>query len=222
MTATEDFKSRTFYLRQAFLLLAFNLLPGYFVLMGEWTPFEVIAFYWVEVVAAGVFALLRTLIAAVRALFARDIKGLLGHIATATFMPVHFGFFIVMSCFLVGAFLPEGTPTQKLTGPLIPLYMVAENIKFFALFPFFMLWEAALFLRESWHAQHDHGYMLPNPVAGAYTRLGILFVSGFFGLLLAGWLDERLWGAVVLITLKILCVMLPLYVEYRSANKSTG
>lgn len=217
--ANHPFQPEHFYVQQILLVLLFNLLPLWFVLAGEWTPFEVIAFYWVEVVAAGLFALLRTFISFAVAMGARDWKGGLGYLGTLVVTPVHFGFFIVMTCFLVGSFLPEDAPKRMLTSPFVPLEMVVEHIRFWHIFPIFILWEAVEFFRQRWHAQHDSAHKIPNPVGVAYMKLFILFIAAFFGLFISMWLDNRLWGAVLLVALKLICALVPiLYARHKDAK----
>lgn len=212
--ADHPFRPERFYVQQALLVILFNLLPLAFVFAGEWTPFEVIAFYWVEVVAAGGFALLRTIMDFVGALAARDWRNVFHNFMMSVFMPVHYGFFLVMTCFLVGSFLPEDVPKRMLTSPLVPLEMVVEHIRFWHIFPIFILWEAVDFFRQRWHAQHDPAYKIPNPVGQAYFKLFILFTAGFFGLFIAMGLDDRLWGAVLLVALKLVCALLPIWYDH--------
>lgn len=203
----------SFYRRQALLVAAISLLPAWFLWAGEWTPFQVAGYYWLEIVAAGLFALIRTLLAAFGRFAAHDWKGLAGSIATAVFFPVHFGFFIIMICFLVGGFLPEGTPGRKLDSPMVPFEMVAENINLITLLPLFLLWEAVYFLRESIHTQHQPRFTPREPVTSAYLRLFGLFASAFAGILFVGGTDSRTAGAALMIAFRFLCALAVLWHE---------
>lgn len=204
----EDFR------RNAFIVVLFNLFPLVLVLTGEWRPFDVMAFYWVEVIAAGLLAIIRLVLSLLRELRAGDYKAGIGHVTALIGFPIHFGFFIVMTCFLLGSFLPEGTTTRKLTGPLVPMEVVLENIDFWKWFMIVAAWEAALFVYRSMQGT-ARGFIASSAVGDAYARLFILFGSGFFGLLLAMAFDARIIGAVLLIAVKTLVSIGILYTKYK-------
>ncbi len=207
-TVAEDFR------RNAFIVVLFNIFPLVLVLTGDWRPFDDMAFYWVEVIAAGGLALLRLGTSLLRDIGAKKWGAATGHAVSLVAMPLHFGFFIVMTCFLVGSFLPEGTVQRKLTGPLVPMETVLENIDFWKWFMVVMAWEAALF---AYHATQGiaRGFIVSSAVGDAYARLFILFGSGFFGLLLAMAFDARIFGAVLLVAVKTLVSLGILYAKFK-------
>lgn len=204
----EDFR------RNAFIVVLFNLFPLVLVLTGEWRPFDVMAFYWAEVIAAGALALVRLLLSLLRDIGAKKWGAAAGDAAALIGMPIHFGFFIVMTCFLIGSFLPEGTATRKLTGPLVPMEVVLENIDFWKWFLIVAAWEAALFVYRSVQGT-ARGFIASSAVGDAYARLFILFGSGFFGLLLAMAFDARIIGAVLLVAVKTFVSIGILYAKYK-------
>lgn len=198
-------------LRSAGLIVLFNLLPLAFVFYKMWTPFDVVAFYWMEVVVAGGFALLKALGLGFFALVTRKAKEFFQHLATAVFMPLHFGFFIVMTCFLVGSFLPEDTEQVPLTSPLVPLQAVVAHIKFSQVFPIVVMWEVIRFLQQRMRIAHDESFRPRGAVTEAYMRLAILFVSAFIGLGMTMLMDDRIWGALSLVFFKTLFALGALY-----------
>ncbi len=204
----EDFR------RNAFIVVLFNLFPLALVLAGTWRPFDVMAFYWVEVIAAGALALLRLGISLLQDIGAKKWGAAIGHAVSLVAMPLHFGFFIVMTCFLIGSFLPEGTVQRKLTGPLVPMEMVLENIDFWQWFMVVMAWEAALFAYRATQGT-ARGFIASSAAGDAYARLFILFGSGFFGLLLAMAFDARIIGAVLLVAVKTLVSLGILYAKFK-------
>ncbi len=205
---TEDFR------RNAAIVVLFNIFPLVLVLTGEWRPFDVMAFYWVEVIAAGVLALVRLCLSLLRDIGAKKWGAAVSDAVALIGLPLHFGFFIVMTCFLLGSFLPEGTTTRKLTGPLVPMEVVLENIDFWKWFLIVVAWEAALFTYRSMQGTVK-GFIASSAVGDAYARLFILFGSGFFGLLLAMAFDERMLGAVLLVAVKTLVSVGILYAKYK-------
>lgn len=190
-------------LRDAFLIL-FNLLPLALMLDGRWRPFDVLAFYWLELAAVGFFALLSLVIKSLYDLTQGAGARAAGGALAAFFFPLHFGFFLVILCFPVGSFLPPGTPTQPLTGPLVPMAVVIDNMPFFSLLPVVMSWQFFVFVS---------GYILPRRYVqdhpqildGAYKNLFIFFISAFFGVLIGMKTGSLIWGAVILCVLKTLC-----------------
>jgi hypothetical protein len=188
------------------LILMFNLIPVGFVAMGAWREFDVVAFYWVEVIAAGIFAVLRQLVTAFTKFGegkrGEGIGGLLGLLL----MPLHYGFFIVMMAFMVGGFLPDSVPKVKLTGPLVPAEVVIANMEFQFAFIIAAVWQGALFLAERLAPEGTRAEV--NPVLRAYGKLFTLFVACFAGAALGGMLDSPFWGAVALVTVKTLAELL--------------
>lgn len=84
----------------ALALLTANLLPLYGVLVWDWPVYHLMALYWAENVVAGVFTLLRMLVA-------NPIVG----VPLGAFFCVHYGMF----CFVHGIFVHSmfgGAPTQ--------------------------------------------------------------------------------------------------------------
>lgn len=204
----EDFR------RNAVIAVLFNIFPLVLVLTGEWRPFDVMAFYWVEVIAAGILALLRMVMNLLHDIGGKKWGDVVSHAVSLVAMPLHFGFFIVMTCFLIGSFLPEGTPVRKLTGPLVPMELVLDNIDFWKWFMIVMAWEAALFVYRA--TQRDmRGFIASSAVGDAYARLFILFGSGFFGLLIAMVIDARMAGAVLLVAVKTLVSLGILYAKFK-------
>jgi len=215
-----DEKDRlNFYRRQAVLLLLFNLFPLLLVLFDIWTAFDVMAFYWLESVAAGVFALIRIIVSCLFFILERKAASAVQAGAMALFLPVHFGFFVVMSCFLVGTFLPEGTETRLLTSPFVPFVMVVQQSDFVHIFPLMLVWEAVLFFRESWLAQHFSHEKLSNPILSAYKKMFILFFSGMVGVFVMTFSGSRFWGALVLTGLKIFAALAGLVLHYKEEKK---
>lgn len=197
--------------RSAGLIVLFNLLPLAFVFYKMWTPFDVVAFYWMEVVAAGGFALLRALGLGLRALGQKNAREFFRHLATAMFMPLHFGFFIVMTCFLVGSFLPEDTEKVPLTSPLVPLEVVMTHVKFWQVFPIVVAWEVVLLALRQMRMAHNGNFRPRSAVTEAYMRLAILFISAFLGLGMTMLMDDRIWGALSLVFFKTFFALCALY-----------
>lgn len=189
-------------LRDAFLIL-FNLFPLALVIDGAWRPFDVMAFYWLELAAVGFFALLGLIASALYDLGNKKIDAGIGGVMAAVFFPVHFGFFLVILCFPVGSFLPEGTPTVPLTGPLVPMFVVIDNMNFLAVLPVVVLWQLFIFSAD---------FMLPRRYAeaqqtlvlGAYKNLFVFFISAFFGVAIGMQTGALFWGAVILCVMKTL------------------
>lgn len=183
------------------LLILFNLFPLVLVIDGMWRPFDVLAFYWLELITAGFFTLLSL---AINALYAfslgKPLTGM-GQLLSGFFFFLHFGFFLVMLCFMIGAFLPEGTPTRNLTSPMIPMIVVIENMPFFAMLPIVMTWRCFVFITDfilPRQYRHDE----PHVMLDAYKDLGILFTSAFLGVFIGMKTGNPIWGAVILCCLK--------------------
>lgn len=189
-------------LRDAFLIL-FNLFPLALVIDGAWRPFDVMAFYWLELAAVGFFSLLGLIASALYDLGNKKRAASMGDLMAAVFFPVHFGFFLVILCFPVGSFLPEGTPTMPLTGPLVPMFVVIDHMNFPAVLPVVVLWQLFVFVAD---------FMLPRRytqaqqtlVLGAYKSLFVFFISAFFGVVIGTQTGALFWGAVILCVLKTL------------------
>jgi len=204
-----------FYRRQAVLLLLFHLLPLLLIIIGIWSVFDVMAFYWMESLAAGVFAIIRIFVSCFFFILERKPVAALQSGILALFFPVHFGFFVIMSCFLVGTFLPEGTETRQLTDPLVPFVMVVQHTDFAKIFPLLLVWEALIFFRESRLAQHFPHEKLSNPVLQAYKKMFILFFSGMVGVFVMTFSGSRFWGALVLTALKTFAALAELFMHYK-------
>lgn len=183
------------------LLVLFNLFPLVLVTEGIWRPFDVLAFYWLELVAIGFFALLSLLVKTLYELPLGKILVGFGGLLSAFFFFLHFGFFLVMMCFMIGSFLPEGTPTRPLTSPFIPLIVVTENMPFFTMLPIVMTWQFFIFMADfivPRRYKNDGLHVMLN----AYKDLGILFVSAFLGVFIGMKTGNPVWGAVILCVLK--------------------
>lgn len=185
------------------LLVLFNLFPLALVLDGTWRPFDMMAFYWLELIVIGCFAVTALLLAAFYKLSQRRIAAAISDIAGSVFFSLHFGFFIVMLGFIVGSYLPEGTETRTLTDPLVPAQMVLEHAPVMAMLPMVFSWQLFIFIT---------GYILPRQYAadhvrvvlGAYKNLFVLFLSGFVGIMAAMTTHNLLWGASLLAVVKTL------------------
>ena len=192
--------------------LIFNLFPLFLIAIGRGSPFEIMAFYWVEIIAIGIFALIKILTMAVynahqnkAGLQARPIRSIFAAIvacADMAFFALHYGFFIVLMCFMIGAFLPEGTATEKLTDPFVPFRMVAAHVDFYITLPVALFWQGFEFIRHFILKQQYARQDGPAPILQAYGHLMTLFVSAFLGIILAGVLNDRLWGAIMLVAVK--------------------
>jgi hypothetical protein len=194
------------------IIVFFNAVPLFLVLSDTWRPFDVMAFYWLELGAIGFFTVLKLLISGLfKITHQRKAEGI-GDFFGLVFFPLHFGFFMVMLCFMVGSFLPEGTPTRILNSPFIPLIVVIENFDFFTLLPLALAWQAASFLSGYLYQGRYRNKDAPE-MGRAYGNLAILFISGFMGLLVAMQTDQRIWGAVFLIALKTLVSLVLEYVR---------
>lgn len=188
------------------LIVMFNLIPVGFVAMGEWREFDVVAFYWVEVIAAGLFAVMRQLVQAC-VKFGEGKKGEgFSALAGLVFMPVHYGFFIVMLAFMVGGFLPDNAPKVKLTDPLVPAQVVIAHMEFMFAFIIAAVWQGAVFLSERLAPEGTRADV--HPVLRAYGKLFTLFVACFAGMALGGVLESKLAGGVALVTVKTLAEVL--------------
>jgi Family of unknown function (DUF6498) len=188
------------------LILMFNLIPVGFVAMGAWREFDVVAFYWVEVIAAGIFAFARQAVMAL-AKFGEGKKGEgIGGLTSLVFMPVHYGFFVVMMAFMVGGFLPDSVPKVKLTGPLVPAEVVIANMEFMFAFIIAAVWQSALFLADRLAPEGTREEV--NPMLRAYGQMFVLFAACFAGMVLGGVLDSKIWGAAALIVIKTAAAML--------------
>jgi len=188
------------------LILMFNLIPVGFVAMGEWREFDVVAFYWVEVIAAGIFAFVRQAVMAFTKLGEGKRGEGIGALCSLVFMPVHYGFFVVMMAFMVGGFLPDSVPKVKLTGPLVPAELVIANMEFMFAFIIAAVWQSALFLAERLAPEGTREEI--NPMLRAYGQMFVLFTACFAGVALGGVLDSQLWGAAALVAVKTAAALL--------------
>lgn len=189
------------------MLLLFHLLPLFLVLLEIWSAFDVMAFYWMEAAAAGVLAFVRIVVSAIFFILSRKTGAAVQAGIMGLFFPLHFGFFVVMSCFLVGTFLPEGTETRVLTDPFVPFVMVVQYSDFARIFPLLLVWEALVFFRECRLAGVLPHEKLPPPVLQAYKKIFILFLSGMIGVFVMMLSASRFWGALVLTGLKLLAAL---------------
>lgn len=204
MVADDRQSNRLSLILQVFLIVLFNALPLYFLWQGQWAAFDVIGFYWLEVVAAGVLAWVRT---GVSIACAREWGARLSHAVGFVFFPLHFGLFIVILCFPVGSFLPPDTPKQPLTDALLPLRMVVMHVDFWRFFPAVLVWQGLYFLSDCWRIRHAPADTLPQPLLAAYGMLAILFLSMIIGIFIAMPLNNPLWGGVILVAIKTLCAL---------------
>lgn len=201
--------------------LIFNLFPLFLIAIGRGSPFEIMAFYWVEIIAIGIFAIIKMLTISIyevqqktdviRARPIRSVFITLAAIGSMTFFTVHYGFFIVLMCFMIGGFLPEGTATEKLTDPFVPFRMVASHVNFYITLPVALFWQGFEFIRSFILKQAYTKANDQSPILGAYGHLMTLFVSAFFGMILAGMLDDRIWGAIMLVAVKTSVAMGAIY-----------
>jgi hypothetical protein len=189
-------------LRDALLIL-FNLFPLVLVIDGAWRPFDVMAFYWLELAAVGFFALLGLIANTLYNFGQKKMAAGAGGIMAAVFFPVHFGFFLVILCFPVGSFLPEGTSTAKLTDPLVPMHVVIDNMHFFAVLPAVLLWQLFIFVVD-FMLPRRYAQEHPEALGGAYKNLFVFFISAFFGVVIGMQTGALFWGAVILCVLKTL------------------
>lgn len=192
----------TLRLRDA-LLIIFNLFPLALVIDGAWRPFDVMAFYWLELAAAGFFAMLGLCGTALYSFWQRNHAAGISGLFSCIFFPVHFGFFLVILCFPVGSFLPEGTETVPLTGPLVPLFVVIDHMKFWVALPAVFCWQLFLFAAD-FIAPRRFAEEQPRTLMRAYQNLFVFFISAFFGVALGMQTGELFWGAVILCVLKTL------------------
>jgi hypothetical protein len=187
-----------------FTMFFFNLLPLIMVGAGIWRPFDMMAFYWVELVAILGFTLLKIFVTTVYDFYHRKYGRVAGGVATLVFFPLHYGFFIVMMCFLVGSFLPPETPTRLLDSPLVPLQVVMDNMPFVEMLALATSWQAiyfcADFLFTRAYARDDRSDFISRP----YASLFAVFISGFIGVWIMVGQGARIWGVVVLTALKTL------------------
>ena len=165
-------------------MFIFNLLPIVMVAANVWRPFDVMAFYWVELIAIGGFAMLKFLIAAMYDLYHSRYGSFAGCVAGLVFFPLHYGFFIIMICFLVGGYLPPDTPTRTLDSPLVPMQVVIENVAFADMLLLTTLWQAGYFCTDFLfpraYEQTDRSIFVMRPYASLfyfihqriYRRLG--------------------------------------------------
>jgi len=209
-------QDRSDFRRRAFAVVLFNLFPLALVLQGSWRAFDVVAFYWVEAIVAGVMATLQLFTAPLSALKGGRVGSSIGSMAALIGFPLHFGFFIVMSCFLVGTFLPADTAPRRLTSPFVPLEMVLDHIDFWWWFLLIALWEAAQFTYRKVVRQAQEP-LTGSPVGLAYVRLFTMFTGAFFGVLLGMATDSRIWGAVVIVAVKM---AVALAVAYGDTNRT--
>ena len=101
------------------LALATAAVLAWGVLVLDWSPFIVMALFWVENVVIGIFNLLKMLFAGARLGWA----GLLGAIAVGAFFTVHYGLFtLVHGAFVVmlfgGSEITRGVATSGLLAPI--------------------------------------------------------------------------------------------------------
>lgn len=185
-------------------IIAFNLIPLVMIAAGWLDTFDVMAFYWVEVWVVGAFALLRLMTCLGWRVVHNPGSIMFHHFSSIFMMPLHFGFMMVMMCFAIGLFLPEDTPVQTLTGPLVPMKMVVSHIDFRYVLPPIVVWYAVDFFVSFIRTR---AYTLDrqaiDPVLGAYGHMMTLFCAAMAGMVLAGVMNERLWGPAVLVFLKI-------------------
>lgn len=185
------------------LLIVFNLFPLVLVLGGSWQPFDMMAFYWLELIVIGYFAVLSLLMSC----FYKFTQGKIGEGAAdavaCVFFPLHFGFFIVMTAFLVGSYLPEGTETRPLTDPLVPTFMVLEHMPFLTMLPMVVSWQLFVFV-TTYVFPRQYAEDHPPILLHAYKNLFVLFISGFAGIGAAMATNSLLWGAFFLAAVKTL------------------
>jgi hypothetical protein len=198
------------------LVLLFNLIPLGFVLLGAWRPFDVAAFYWVEVIAVGILAFLQNLFS-VPAKFAQGKTGEgISAIGGTLLMPLHYGFFILMMAFMIGGFLPpeEAKVVRKLTGPEVPMQVVMENFDFWLAFAIALVWQGVTFVARRL-APEGEGREQNPPLLHAYGQMFVLFAACFFGMGLGMATDSRLAAAIVLVIFKTAVAVIIARVEYR-------
>ncbi|MFN7115055.1 MAG: DUF6498-containing protein [Alphaproteobacteria bacterium] len=187
-------------LRDALLIL-FNLFPLALVIDGAWRPFDVMAFYWLELAAVGVFALLGLVMAAFYDFYRKKTAAAVGYLLTAVFFPLHFGFFLVVLCFPVGSFLAEEASSVTLTGPLVPMFAVIDNMNFWAVLPVVFAWQLFVFITD-FVLPRRFAQEHPEILGSAYKNLFVFFISAFFGVAIGMQTGELFWGAVILCVLK--------------------
>lgn len=182
----------------------FNLLPLALVGAGVWRPFDVMAFYWVELVAIAGFTVLKYFITAIYDFYRRKYARVAGSIAGMIFFSLHFGFFLVMMCFLVGSFLPPDTPTRTLDSPLVPLQVVMENMPFAKMLLLATLWQTVYFCTDFLFPRRYAEEGRHPLILYAYGNLFTLFVSAFIGVWIMTGQGSRIWGVVILTAVKTL------------------
>jgi len=186
------------------VMFFFNLLPLALAGAGVWRPFDVMAFYWVELIAIAGFAVLKLFIAFIHDVYHRRYGMAAAGVADMIFFPLHYGFFIVMMCFLVGTFLPPDTPTRPLDSPLVPMMVVVENMPFAQMLLIAVCWQAVYFctdfLLSRAYATKDRAPFVLRP----YAALFALFISGFIGVWIISAQGARIWGVAVLTAIKTL------------------
>lgn len=185
------------------LLVLFNLFPLALVLDGTWHPFDMMAFYWLELVVIGGFAVAALFLAAFYKLSQRRIASAISDIASSVFFSAHFGFFIVMLGFIVGSYLPEGTETRALTDPLVPAQMVLEHAPLTNILPMVFSWQMFVFI-TGYIVPRQYAVDHPRIMLHAYKNLFVLFISGFVGIMAAMATHSLLWGACLLAVVKTL------------------
>lgn len=207
-----------------YLTVIFNAIPLLFVVLGEWTPFDVMAFYWIEVIAAGIFACLALAVTGVYQLRQSNSAAGLSSLSRLFFMPFHFGFFVVMMCFMIGTFLPDDTPKVALTSPLVPFYLVVENAHLSLALPIALLWHAFRFGNGYLREERFKTPEADHPVRKAYIDLFILFFCAFFGMAINAVMADRIWGAIPIVVVKTLCAVAALYGNDKlsAANAEAG
>lgn len=185
-------------------MFVFNLLPLVLVLAGVWRVFDVMAFYWAELIAIGGNTVLKMMVTAIYDFYHRKYGHAAGEVAGMFFFLLHFGFFIVMTCFLVGSFLPPDTPARALDSVFVPMIVVMENMPFAQMIAIACGWQLICFftdflLPRGYETADETGFILR-----AYGSLAALFLSGFAGVAVMMTGGARIWGAVILTALKTL------------------
>lgn len=186
------------------VMFVFNLLPLVMVGAGIWRPFDVMAFYWVELIAIAGFTMLKLFVVCIYDLYHRHYGMAASGIASMVFFPLHYGFFIVMMCFLVGSFLPPDTSTRPLDSPFVPMIVVMENMPFQQMLLITACWQTIYFCTDFLfpraYAEKERAPFVLRPYAGLFA----LFISGFIGVWILAAQGARIWGVGVLTVLKTL------------------
>jgi hypothetical protein len=184
------------------VLVAANLIPLFFVLLGEWTLAEVMVLFWAESAVIGFYTLLKM---AVVAKWWAPFPGLffLGHFGG--FMSMHFMFIYLLFVRGVNAHAPDPSALEALGNLFIPLWP--------ALLGLFVSHGVSFVLNFLGHREYE-GTTVQRLMTAPYGRIVVMQ----FTIILGGWvvmlLKNPMPALVLLVVFKLIADLRAHYGEH--------